>query len=265
MHLPASHVLNTKLMFPDEQSMGAWNRALFLAIERRDIEAIKLAIERGADVNRHSHFEELSTDHDGKYTSVRGGFTPLHQACLLSTEDQEDAPLVLEIVRFLLDVGGDPNALMHELDGSVAPKMSVLDAATLNEENFVPDLCDLLCAHGAKPTALTISLAVEKNPHFKALTDLYFGAVPAGRRGELLGAHSLTVLAEIPIDKELHIQRMACLVRQGAALDVRAKGRKLTPAQAIMKANPEQGKAVVQQLRQIKLAKGITLTPRQPY
>lgn len=251
MHLPACRIPNTQIVFPAEQSMGAWNRVLFMGIDQQDMETVALALARGAAVNTYSHFEEISSEATGCYSLVRGGMTPLHQACLLSGNEATDPGNVLRIVQCLLEAGGNPNACVHELQGNEGPRLSVLDAASMSEEVFAPEMCKMLCAHGAKPTGLTVSLAIMQNPHFEALTNLYFSVVPRQQQVQLLDHHPLDELAVIPIGNETQIERMACLVRHGAGLDKRAKGHKLTPAQSIMMANPGRGADVIEQLRSI--------------
>jgi hypothetical protein len=251
MRLPASRVPHTDIFLPVEQSMGPWNRALFLAIERQDLEAVQLALARGAQVNSHRHFEEISTDGNDRYVMVLGGMTPLHHACLLTPQPKTGTHHVLALVACLLEAGADPNKVMRELKGSDSPPLSVLDAASMSEEAFAPAMCAMLCRHGARPTGLTVSLAAVQNPHFETLVPLYFGAVPPDQRTALFDHQPLDDLAAMPIGNEIQIQRMACLVKLGADMDNRGKGRKLTPAQAIVVANPGRGEAVVQHLRKI--------------
>lgn len=253
VHLPASRVASSVYTLPAERSLSAWERCLFLAIDRCDVDAIELALDRGASINVFSHFEELqapSTDQNQVVTFVRGGMTPLHQACLCEGERAQDPETVFRMIRLLLDRGADPTLVVHRVEGIDSPPLTALDAAAMNEEPFAPDLCALLCDHGAQPTGLTVNLALT-GPHFEAMLDLFFQVTPPERQADLWDQHPMDHLASQPLDEatqSLQLARMAQLVKHGGSLTTRTKGQKLTPAQALMQAHPLLGAQIVKQL-----------------
>ena len=74
-------------------SKSTKNNNLFIAIDNNDLDAVKIAIEKGADVNAYRHpfmYKELGTTNP----------TPLILACKKGNED---------IVKFLVESGADIN------------------------------------------------------------------------------------------------------------------------------------------------------------
>lgn len=107
MSLPASHVPHSSLTLPAERTLGPWNRALFLAIERMDLEAAQWALGKGAQINVHCPFDTTEGSQPGT-AIIRGGFTPLHEACWANASTFT-WPQVRRMVDLLLNAGADTN------------------------------------------------------------------------------------------------------------------------------------------------------------
>lgn len=147
--LPASHVPHSSLTLPAERTLGPWSRALFSAVERMDVEAARWALSKGADVNAHCPFETQEGSQPGT-TIIRGGFTPLHDACWASGAHTDWAK-TKDMVSLLLEAGADPNLAYAQFDPSL-PAFKPMDLAALNPASWATDLCDWLSQHGARPS-----------------------------------------------------------------------------------------------------------------
>lgn len=245
--LPASKGVRVPVAFPAEPSLGPWGRALFSAIERGDREGVQWALNKGADVRAHRPFEEVTWPAQAgrpEVTVIQGGWTALHQACML---DRATATpdTVTAIVTDLVRAGADPNQHLHTLPSFPVPPMTSLDMASTNTAGFAPGLCELLCAHGALPTGLTVLCAAQESPHFEHLVSFYFQITPTEHHKALWDHHPMDDLVTRPLDQAQTLERLQCLIRHGGNLDQPLRDQAVTVAQALTRAHPERGAAVV--------------------
>lgn len=244
--LPASHVPHSPLILPVERTLGPWNRCLFKAVEQLDLEAAQWALSKGAEVNVHCPFEASEGDASGA-SIIRGGYTPLHDACWANGE-HVTWPQVKSMVDLLLDAGADPNRSYEQINASLPP-FTPLDLATLNRAAWASDLCAWLCKRGAQPTALTVLTVATESAHYRSLLDLFFSITPVERHRELLAGRPLAKLAGEAPQTGQQVDRMVALVHHGASLTERHKGQRWSAQELLQKNNPDRFNELQEQLQ----------------
>jgi hypothetical protein len=251
--LPAARI-GPDLDIPAQPTVGPWTRSLHAAIYRHDLEAVLWALGRGADPQALAVIEMTPADEPGMI-EVRGGGSALHLAVSV-TETGDDGLLEqrvnLPIVAALLARGAD----VQQLTLPFPSTLSALDlVVSINPSNVV-DVVRLLVDAGALPTAQTIDIAAMGDfPETPALLDALFDATPPDRQAPLHNGLSLVKLSGEPMTAE-NYQRIVALVRHGGDIDrlIRIKGSRkkpVSPAQALVRANPERGPELVEGLREL--------------
>lgn len=113
-----------------QRKEGARQTPLFLAIEKNNVEIVRLLIEKGANVNEHFN----SSDQ----TEELSNLTPLHHAIMKGCS--------LEIIELLIQKGADIDALYREKDSKDGMSVTPLFLAYLTEWE---ELIQLLLEYGA--------------------------------------------------------------------------------------------------------------------
>ena len=92
--------------------------ALHYAARNNDLKIVKLLIKKGADINARTNSKSYETFGQLPYDIEDGGFTPLHEICILEKENFGDFQRVVE---YLLKNGANPN--IKSLDLGWSPLM----------------------------------------------------------------------------------------------------------------------------------------------